>query len=104
MSRVKALKTIPGDRKLDKVQKNVEQALTPLLQSLVLDGVFLQNVQLSSGVNNVAHQLGRRLNGWIIVRKRANAQIWDEQDSNATPTRTLRLQASADAIVDLWVF
>ena len=103
-TRVKGYKTVGGSRIEGKIQENVDAALVPLQRSKILDGILLRNVSLTSGVNEVSHRLDRRLTGWLVVRQRASANIWDEQDTNVTATKTLRLQASVDVVVDLWVF
>lgn len=103
-NRVKGFKSLSGGKVLDKVQENVDTALGPLQDSRIVEGLLLRNVQLTAGSNTVAHKLDRRLIGWIVVRKRANEQIWDEQDTNNAPKRTLKLQASGAVTVDLWVF
>lgn len=70
----------------------------------ILDGVLLPGVELVSGSNVVPHMLGRVLRGWIPVRVRADATLYDTQDDNDAPSKTLLLTASADVTVDLWVF
>lgn len=93
------------DSELNELQENVQDVLTPVINSQVIDGVLLKNVVLDSTLNNIVeHRLGRAPEGWILVRKRAQSTIWDLQDSNVTPSRTLILKCSANVTVDLWVF
>jgi hypothetical protein len=66
--------------------------------------VLLKNLSLSSGINLVQHKLGRKIQGWIVVRQRADARIWDDQDNNVNVTTTLKLETSAAVEVDLWIF
>jgi hypothetical protein len=75
-----------------------------LLQSQITKGVLLQNVDLKAGVNYVSHLFSRKLTGWVIVRQRSQSQLWDSQDSAASPAQILVLNTSADVTVDLWVF
>jgi hypothetical protein len=94
-----------GDTNLQKVQQNVQEAIEPLIASQIIDGVLLKNVELTAGqLNIVFHGLGRELVGWIVVGQDANSQVWDEQAANPLKTRTLRLRASTDTVVALWVF
>ena len=82
----------------------LSQAVSQLGSVSLLDGVLLEGIELSSGDNSVSHKLGRKLRGWIITRKRASATVYDKQDSNTNPNKTLTLNASAAVSVDLWVF
>jgi hypothetical protein len=93
-----------ANRELNQVQENVARALAPIFGNPIVDGVLLTGVVLASGANVISHTLDRKLVGWIIIRQRALAQVYDTQDSNATPALTLQLQASAPVTVDLYVF
>lgn len=102
---IKKLKTINTKDELARVQDNVATTLNAITAKPVLDGVLLKSVALINGVTNVVdHSLGRSPLGWIVVRKRATADIWDVQDANLNPSRNLNLVCSADVIIDLWVF
>lgn len=93
------------DRVVNQLQNNIEQVLTPVLNAPVLDGVLLKEVCLTKEVSNeVEHKLGRTPLGWIIVRKRKDSRIWDLQDTNPQPTKTLSIACSHDVVVDIWVF
>jgi len=90
---------------LQKVQQNIENAISPIIRKEIIDGVLLKNVCLEPSVSNeVKHSLGRKPLGWIIVRKRADARIWDVQDFNRNPTKTLSLAVSHSVQVDIWIF
>lgn len=90
---------------LQKVQQNVENALDPIIKKVIVDGVHLIKVCLEPGVSNeVKHGLGRAPLGWIVVRKRADARIWDVHDHNRNPSKTLSIACSHAVTVDLWVF
>lgn len=92
------------DRNMNQLQQNISTAVTPLLRNPVLNGIILDNVSLVMGANSVQHKLNRKLQGWVLVRVRNDATIYDTQDSNPTPEVTLHLVASADVIVNLYVF
>ncbi len=90
---------------VQKLQTNLKQFLRPILKSSIIDGVLVKDLTLVTGSpNTVKHTLGRKLQGWIVVRQRASAIIWDDQDTNMIPSSTLVLQTSANVTVDLWVF
>lgn len=79
--------------------------LDPVLRSPLSNGNLLKNVVLSSGVNKVDHKLGRKLQGWVVVRMRnLAASIYDEQDTSTTPALTLTLISSSAVTIDLLVF
>jgi hypothetical protein len=90
---------------LQKVQQNVENAITTIIRKEIIDGILLKNVCLEPSISNeVKHGLGREPLGWTIVRKRADARIWDIQDFNTTPSKTLSLTCSHAVTVDIWIF
>jgi hypothetical protein len=92
------------DRLVNQMQLNIAHVLDPLVGNLVTQGIILQKVALGSGTTVVQHKLGHILTGWFIVRQRSSATIYDNQDTNPTPTSTLVLVSSAAVNVDLYVF
>lgn len=78
--------------------------LNPVLSNELLNGHVLENVELISGVNVINHQLGRPLQGWLLVRQRAAGTVYDQQDSASFPTLNLVLNASAPMKVNIYVF
>lgn len=100
------LKKIGTDNKdVARLQENVQNAIEPIISKALIDGVLLKNVCLDPGVaTEVKHGLGRAPLGWIIVRKREDARVWDVQDFNRNPSRTLSLVASHSVELDIWIF
>ncbi len=102
------LKAIPRvqteSREVNQLQSNIIASLQPIINNSLLAGNILSKVSLSSGDNIINHGLNRQLQGWSIVRKRANSNIFDKQDSNSTPDKTLVLNASSAVIVEIYVF
>jgi hypothetical protein len=93
------------DKDSQKLQQNIENAIEPIIRKAIIDGVLLKNLCLTPGTSNeIRHGLGRAPQGWIVVRKRADARIWDVQDFNANPSRTLSLAVSHNVEIDLWIF
>lgn len=78
--------------------------LNALLGFAPNQGWILRNITLANGTTQVPHLLGRKLQGWSLVRQRASASIYDTQDANQTPQLTLSLVSSAQVSVDLWVY
>ena len=89
---------------LSKLQTTWASQINPVLTTPLLQGIILPNVTLVIGNNVVNHLLGRKLQGWFIVRQRSTAAVHDTQDSNQTPTLTLQLASNAVVVVDLYVF
>ncbi len=79
-------------------------AIDPVLALPTNGAIILKSVVLAIGDNTISHKLGRALQGWSIVRVRAATTIYDKQDSNTMPDRTLVLNSSAGATVDILVF
>ncbi len=78
--------------------------LNPIVSAPVAQGYVLQGISLQIGTNSINHLLGRKLQGWMLTRKRADAAIYDTQDSNAIPNLTLQLVSDAAVMVDIYVF
>lgn len=95
-------KAYTTDQDLNAVQENVEESLAPLIKNPLLDGIILSNVELTTGDNDISHKLGRKLQGWVIVDRDANANIY--RKTSSTPTLTLKLNSSATVTVSLYVF
>lgn len=94
-----------ADREFNQYQSNVSSAMNPILNNPLSYGSILQDLTLSVGTNVVNHKLGRSLQGWFPVRYQGSwAQIYDEQNTNATPQTTLILVSSAEVTVNLYVF
>jgi ABC-type cobalamin transport system ATPase subunit len=78
-----------------------------LPQKLSLDQMqtkWAAEIDLVVGQNIIDHKLGRALQGWTVTRKRAAASIYDLQDTNPHPSRTLILFSDAVVTIDLSVF
>ena len=86
------------------LQSSWASELDPVIAQPITKAVTLTKVSLVAGVNHINHKLQRNLQGWLIVRKRSTADVWDSQDSNSQPQLTLTLNASASVIVDLMVY
>lgn len=97
-------KVTSPDRIIQQMQNNIVTPLNTLLAAPLVNGSVLSSVSLVAGDNTINHLLSRRLIGWIIVRSRAVASIFDKQDTNTIPDKTLILNSSAPAVVDIFVF
>jgi hypothetical protein len=91
-------------KEMSMLQTQWASQLNPVLTNPFLQGRVLKSVVLASGANVVNHGLGRKLQGWVPVRLRASATLYDTQDTNTSPALTLNLTASAAVTVDIYVF
>lgn len=95
-------KTRTGDRDLQVVQDSVFQCLENIRRREILDGRLIKDVSVNNTtLTEVAHGLGRPLNGWLVTRINADARVWEAASSKDT---LLTLDSSANATIDLWVF
>lgn len=92
------------DRVVNQIQDNLQDVLNDLVKTQILNNLIIKNVELASGTNTVNHKLGRKPQGYIIIRKDSNVSIWDNQTTNTTIERTLELQSSGTCNVDILVF
>lgn len=92
-----------ADGELQLLQNRWAQIIDPVIALPQNSSVLLQNIILSSS-SVINHSLGRNLQGWQIVRQRGNADIYDTQDVNSIPDKTLQLVSSSGISVDLICF
>lgn len=84
------------------IQDNVDQAVSPIIQSEIIDGILLKNISLVSGqVNQVSHKLNRKPIFWIVARQDSNSVVWES--STLTTDLFLVLNCSANCIINLWI-
>lgn len=92
------------DTDLNMVQFNIEQFVKPLVDNVLLNHVLIKDVMLDVGDNVIDHKLGRQLQGYLVVKKSDNSNIYDKQTTNKTQTKTLVLNSSASVLISLIVF
>ena len=51
--------------------------------------------EIGTSDTEVDHGLGRATQGWVVVDKNANADVWKSTTTNAAPERKVILKASA---------
>lgn len=82
------------------LQHNTERGLRELPGNLLLQGRLLEDVEITTGTAKVAHGLGRRPRGWLIVDQDASATIWRTEWDD----KFIGFDASATVLVKIWVF
>ncbi len=93
-----------SDKTFILLQNSWVPLLNPVLSNELVNSSVLTDVLLTSGPNMINHLLGRILQGWMICRQRAAANIYDLQDTNSMPNLTLILHSDANVVVDIVVF
>lgn len=89
------------DRAITQLQSNILEIINPILrQNPILFGNTINEYQLSSGNNSVPTGLNQQLQGWIIIRKFGNANIYEVSSNN----NTLVLNSDASVLISLIVF
>jgi hypothetical protein len=90
------------DRVLNQVQKNVQQALAPLLiNPMIGGGGNIVTQTLAVGPNAINHGLDRLQLGWIPVDQNAAASFYRSQPFSQT---TLTIVSSAVVTVSFYCF
>jgi len=103
IKRFKKLNTSDRDQNL--IQDNIEDAINSIVLTAFLNGNTLENVALVTGQDNsIAHKLGKKLQGWVVIGQDTAAVVYDNQSANNTPSLTLLLKTTVNCTVKLYVF
>lgn len=89
------------DVELNRAQEAVDQVFNTILVKQILDGHLIEDVAINTTAD-VDHGLGIAPRGWLVVRKDANEDVWE--NTSAVPTRLLSLESTGAVTVSLWVF
>lgn len=85
------------------LQDAVALIFNQVLKKQIIDGRIIEDVVVNTGSPvSVAHGLGKAVRGWVVIKKNANADVWDS--ASVTPTATMDLNSSANVTISLWVF
>jgi hypothetical protein len=103
---LKAFKVISTDSDdLDRVQGNIDDAISPVIASAVVGGNLITGISMTAATDKVInHGLGRALQGWTLVGVSADTRVFDKQATNSNPKSTLILQSVNTATISIWVF
>lgn len=88
------------DYDLSKVQDNVDDALSPILSSEVLNGIILSDLEVSSTEQIFNHRLNRQPLGWFVIDRTDDIRVW----RTSWNTKTITLKANNSGAVSLWIF
>lgn len=92
-----------GDEISDRIQKGQTDQVNRIGKIPFNNGILLESVSLASGNTDVSHKLGRKFQGYLILKQTASATIYNNQGST-DDTKFLRLNASGATTVNIWVF
>jgi hypothetical protein len=99
----------PQDQEFNRLQDSIEQAVNPIIDSRIVDGVYIKEVSLSTADTFVEHKLGREPLGFIVVRKFAAGDVFesltDSSGDNYDRKKFINIKASTSlSNVYLWIF
>lgn len=99
---IRAIPTVAvKDQATERALGHIISAVGDIALKEILDGELLKDVVIVAGTPKlVAHKLGRKPVGYLVVRRSANSMVWD----SAATKEFLTLSASANVTVSLWVF
>ncbi len=76
--KVFALGPYAGRAEFNSSQNQLEEVLTPITKSRIVDGVYLKSIDLTHSADNlIEHKLGREPLGWVVVRKFAAIDVYE---------------------------
>ena len=92
-------------RVFNSAQDHVESVINPVLNSAIIDGVIVEDVDLVSGsFTSVEHKLGRKPRGYLVIRKSAAQTVYEDVGDYDNRKLFIKLRASGTVTVNLWVF
>ena len=95
----------PMAREFNIGQDHIEEVITPVLNSAIIDGVIVEDVILNSSTfTDIKHKLGRKPRGYIVIRKSAAQTVFEEAGDYENRKLFLKLKASGTVTVNLWIF
>ena len=92
-------------RVFNSAQDHIESVINPVLDSAIIDGVILEDIDLvSTGFTSVEHKLGRKPRGYLVIRKSAAQTVYEDVGDYDNRKLFIKLRASGTVTVNLWVF
>ena len=91
------------DETLNRVQDRIKVVTDALVANQLLEGRLVTVTLTAGAFTQVTHGLGRQPQGYIVVRRNANAVIWDQPNSTDA-NAFLYLQPAETVTATLWVF
>lgn len=90
---------------LSQIQDNIDLSLSQVSNSPFFSGVFVVTDLVAGGADNtINHGLDRKVQGWTIVSKNAQADLWESPTVNKLPNKQIILRTSNAVTVKLYLF
>ncbi len=87
---------------LDLMLTKWASTLNPVLALPMLGGLQLNNIALSANIPKVInHLLSRLPQGWFLVDKNSESNIWRSSDWTTT---TITLTSDVDVTISIWIY
>ena len=87
------------------LQYRLEETLRPVTDSSIIGGRIIEDITLASGTTSkIAHKLGRKLIGWVVVGKNAAQHVYDVNSGKTDLDTYIYLTAGGTVTVNIWVF
>ena len=95
----------PMARVFNTAQDHVESVINPILASVIIDGVILEDIDLvSTGFTSIEHKLGRKPRGYLVIRRSSAQTVYEDAGDYDNRKLFMKLRASGSVTVNLWVF
>lgn len=89
---------------LSQVQDNFDLSISQIQNSEFQNGVIMQVALISGQDNVINHGLDRKVQGWTVIGKNAQSDIWESSSSNPFPTKRILLRSSSNVTIKLYLF
>jgi len=97
-------KVYNNDQDFQQLQSNIEAAFLHIISKEIFGGSLKKDIAITTADTFIDHPLDREPNGWIIVRKNANADIWESSTINTFKERIIILKSDATVTASIWFF
>lgn len=87
---------------VERLKDSVYKTVSSIVQSQIIAGDLLANIDLDTTAKRIEHKLGRKPLGYIVVSQDANAVVYRQPEDRED--MFLNLAASAAVNVSLWIF
>lgn len=91
------------DYAISRLQSNVEKAFNLIQIFPLMDGNFIE-ATIGVGDTVVDHKLGRPFQGWVVVNKDANSDIWQSATVNNSKDISVILKATVEVNAKIYIF
>ena len=94
---------VSSDLAVDQNFEQLETIIQEIQSSEILTSNIVKNISIGTSATQVAHGLNREPIGWIIIKKSANADVW-EPSVSSSPSRLISLVSNTSVTVSIMFF